>query len=61
MIISENPTGEYEHTPPYISTIWCYTETVYSAYDNEGELLFRAAVDSSPDFDAWVENLGNQG
>lgn len=61
LIISENPTGEYEHTPPYISTIWCYTETVYSAYDNEGKLLFRAAVDSSPDFDAWVENLGNQG
>ena len=46
LIVSENNTGEYENTP-----IWYYTETVYSAYDNNGELMFRASVDSSPDFD----------
>ncbi len=54
LIISENPTGIYENTPQTISAIWYYTETVYSAYNYNGELLFRTSVDSSPDFDAWV-------
>lgn len=56
LIVSENPTGLYEKTPAYISSIWCYTETVYSAYDQDGNLIFRATVDSSPDFDALVKN-----
>ena len=51
LIVSENNTGEYENTPTIISSTWYYTETVYSAYDNNGELMFRASVDSSPDFD----------
>lgn len=52
LIISENNTGIYESTPPIISSIWYYTETVYSAYDYSGNLIFRASVDSSPDYDA---------
>ncbi len=52
LIISENNTGIYENTPPFISSIWFYTETVYSAYDYSGNLIFRASVDSSPDYDA---------
>ncbi len=55
MIVSENVTGEYENTPPFISSIWQYTETVYSAYDDSGSLVFRDSVDSSPDYDAWIE------
>ncbi|MBQ7475683.1 MAG: hypothetical protein IJS78_07190 [Clostridia bacterium] len=54
LIVSENATGQYMRTPPYISSIWCYTETVYSGYGKDGALLFRTAVDSSPDFDAMA-------
>lgn len=57
LIVSERNTGEYENTPGYISSIWYYTETVYSAYDYNGELIFRDAVDSSPDYDSIVENM----
>lgn len=57
LIVSENVTGEYENTPPMLSSIWHYTETVYSAYDYNGELLFRTAVDSSRDFDAMAESF----
>jgi len=52
LIVSENIIGEYENTPAYISSIWYYTETVYSGYDKSGKLIFRTAVDSSPDYDA---------
>ena len=57
LIVSENITGEYEHTPPMISSIWYYTESVYSAYDYSGNLIFRASVDSSPDYDALVQKF----
>lgn len=57
LIVSENITGEYENTPPVISSIWYYTETVYSGYDNNGNLIFRTAVDSSPNYDAMVQNF----
>lgn len=57
LIVSSNNTGEYEKTPPMISSIWYYTESVYSAYDNRGNLIFRASVDSSPDYDALVQNF----
>ena len=57
MIVSENNTGIYENIPPTISSIWYYTETVYSAYDNSGKMIFRASVDSSPNYDARVESL----
>ena len=55
LVVSENITGEYEKTPPTISSIWYYTETVYTLYDYSGKMIFRASVDSSPDYDAMVE------
>lgn len=61
LIVSENNTGIYENTPPMISSIWFYTETVYSAYDNSGKLIFRAAVDSSPDYDSFVSHYEGMG
>lgn len=57
LIVSEHATGTYENMPPMLSSIWCYTETVYSAYDHSGKLLFRWAVDSSPDFDAMARRF----
>lgn len=61
LVVSENNTGVYENTPPMISAIWYNTETVYSLYDYGGKIIFRASVDSSPDYDAMVEafNIGN--
>lgn len=57
LIISRNCTGIYDNTPLVISSVWYYTETVYSAYDDHGELLFRASVDSTPDYDAIIAEL----
>jgi hypothetical protein len=59
IIVSEHVTGSYEHTPPVVSSIWPYTETVYSGYDQSGNLIFRTAVDSSPDYDAIVVEFYN--
>ena len=58
LIVSENKTGEYENTPPFVSAKWYYSETVYTAYDKNGRLLFRTSVDSSPDYDAMTGNSG---
>ncbi len=60
LIVSENITGVYENTPLLSSNFWFYTETVYSAYDENGNLIFRASVDSSPDYDAWVQELATR-
>lgn len=60
LIVSYNMTGIYENTPPTISSIWYYAETVYSAYDNNGKLIFRATVDSSPDYDSLMAKLINE-
>ena len=57
LIVSERITGQVEHQPPYVSSIWYYYETVYSMYDKSGTLLFRASVDSSPDY-SWYEKDG---
>lgn len=57
LIVSENITGIYENTPPYISATWYYRETVYSAYNRWGKLIFRTSVDSSPDYDAKAKEL----
>ena len=54
LIISDHATGVYEHTPRTISSIWCYRETVYSAYDQDGKLIFRSSVDSSPNYDSRI-------
>lgn len=60
LIVSNNNTGIYESIPFAVNSIWYYTETVYSAYDDNGKLIFRASVDSSPDFDAWIEAYAMQ-
>ena len=57
LIISVHATGVYEHTPKTISSIWYYRETVYSAYDQDGKLIFRSSVDSSPDYDSLVKEM----
>ena len=54
LIVSQNNTGVYEHTPSLVSASWYYTATVYSAYNQDGKLIFRSSVDSSPDFDSWI-------
>ena len=57
LIVSENKTGVYEHPPLYISCMLYYTETVYSAYDQNGNLIFRTAVDSTPDYSEIIEKF----
>lgn len=57
LIVSTNYTGYFEDSPPYLSYVWQYSETVYSGFDKEGNLLFRTSVDSSPDFEAWLEEI----
>lgn len=60
LIVSENITGAYEKTPSAISSAWYYTETVYSAYNKNDELIFRASTDSSPDYDSMLLALENE-
>lgn len=50
LVVSENRTGVYENIPAAISATWYYTETVYSGYSHDGELLFRTSVDSTPNY-----------
>ena len=45
LIVSQNIIGEQE-TPLAVSAIWYNYETVYSGYDQNGNLIFRTAVDS---------------
>lgn len=52
MTVSENITGQYENQPPVISAIWYYTETVYTLFNSDGQILWCAAVDSTPDWDS---------
>ena len=56
LVVAVNITGVYEDQPLALSMIWHTYETVYSAYQ-DGKLLWRAAVDSSPNYDAMVEGL----
>ncbi|MBR6915428.1 MAG: hypothetical protein IKN36_03640, partial [Clostridia bacterium] len=50
LIVSLNVTGLRKDTPPYVNSIWYDEETVYSGYDKDGNLLFRASVDSSREY-----------
>jgi len=54
LVVAENITGVYEDQPLALSMIWYTYETVYSAW-RDGRLLWRTAVDSSPDYDAMAE------
>lgn len=47
LIVSERDTKWFEYVPMVYSSIPSYTETVYSAYTYEGELIWRSAVDST--------------
>ena len=48
LIVSNRITGPFPFQPLEISSIWYCYETVYSAYDTNGTLLFRSAVDIIP-------------
>ncbi|MBR3415937.1 MAG: hypothetical protein IKH09_04510 [Clostridia bacterium] len=50
LIVSLNVMGLRKDTPPYVNSIWYDEETVYSGYDKDGNLLFRASVDSSREY-----------
>ena len=47
LVVSKHITGIDKETISTRSSMQCYTETVYSGYDNDGVLLFRTAIDSS--------------
>lgn len=48
LIVSTRITGPYPYQPREVSSMWYCFETVYSAYDTNGTLLFRSAVDTFP-------------
>ena len=48
LIVSNHRTGPFPYQPLEISSIWYCYETVYSAYDTNGTLLFRSAIDDLP-------------
>ncbi len=48
LIVSSRITGPFPYQPLEINSIWYCFETVYSAYDTNGTLLFRSAVDTFP-------------
>ena len=57
LIVSEHYTGIIEKQPRQINSVWYYTETVYSFYDNDNNLIFRDSVDSTPKY--YYEYLNN--
>ncbi len=56
LIVSVNLSGVYENMPKWSCYYWFYQETVYSGYNNQGELLFRASADASPDFEEMIRD-----
>lgn len=58
LVVSSHATGIYEHTPPYVNSIWCYSETVYSVFDGDGQLVCRRCFDSTPDYEAIIASWG---
>ncbi|MBE6543569.1 MAG: hypothetical protein E7675_04150 [Ruminococcaceae bacterium] len=59
LMVSDNPTDIYNKLPLSMSSLLFYWETVYSAYDKDGKLIWRTAVDSTPDYDQLNGQLGN--
>ena len=47
LIISERNTKWFEYTPMIYSSMPSYTETVYTAYTYDAEMIWRSAVDST--------------
>ena len=58
VVVSHNITGMYENTPDYIDSYWCYTETVYSVFDGDGQLVCRRCFDATPDYEAIIASWG---
>lgn len=54
LIVSERDTKWFEYVPMIYSSIPSYTETVYSAYTYDGELIWRSSVDST-DYERLAE------
>ena len=50
LIVATHITGEYPDKPIIVNSTWYTYETVYSAYDKTNRLLWRTAVDSTPDY-----------
>lgn len=55
LVMSLHITGTYENQPLTFDSIWEYKEMVYSAYAKEGNVLWIATEDISPDYDALRE------
>lgn len=54
LIISERDTKWFEYVPMVYSSIPSYTETVYTAYTYDTEIIWRSAVDST-DYERLAE------
>jgi hypothetical protein len=54
LIISERNTKWFEYVPMVYSSIPSYTETVYTAYTYDAEIIWRSAVDST-DYERLAE------
>lgn len=47
LVVSYNLTGEPDDSPPASSRSWWTSETVYTAFDKDGVILWRTAVDNA--------------
>lgn len=57
LIVSERNTKQFTHSVPLVfSGLYFYTETVYSAYSRDGELIWRTSTDST-DYEKFDEIL----
>mgnify|MGYP003300589931 CR=1 FL=1 len=54
LIISEHDTKWFEYVPMVYSSMPSYTETVYTAYTYDAEIIWRSAVDST-DYERLAE------
>ena len=68
LIISERNTKWFEYVPIVYSSIPSYTETVYTAYTYDAEIIWRSAVDSTDyerlaeikkEYDEWQKRFEN--
>ncbi len=55
LIVSSNIIDE--DSPPTVSAVLYVYETVYSAYDKSGNLLWRATTEPTPDYDSIINGI----
>ncbi len=55
LIVSRNIIDE--DSPPTVSAVLYVYETVYSAYDKSGNLLWRATTEPTPDYDSIINGI----